>query len=462
MKIVLCVLMWIIIDTIRYIRYTMMYNKLNNYDRKKVGQSVNHANIKKYLNDLKTYPELMEDNLKDIYYGRLELEDTSFEDVCDSIYGLCGESQEYVNEIKTIIKSYQLKEKRERDRSLFKKAYLSLGHRINKTTTLKSCFLILPLHLIIRCFNKLTQILKIFMGYKHMIMKNGLKIWYSECEKSKGTPIIIINESNISKRIISELSFLKDHKKHYNVIMPEIPGITVMGKETWNPPDIDQIIDDVNDFIMYKYNLEHEVLEQEVLEQEVLEREVLEDKESIQGNNHTFGRIIDQSKVMFDRINLRGYGIGNLICAAFINKYPQHVDDFYCIEGQIFFNRGLRMRSYTESEIHNRQENILSLPPFSDLYTQYYIVKQLSLDKCYIYDLSDPTNQHIKIHMFHTKTNPRNLIIPQIEYAKKKKIPIKYHIYDDIGESDIMNQRFKKYVELKIREINEKENKFIQ
>jgi hypothetical protein len=433
MKIVLCVLLWIIMDTIRYIRYIMMYNKLNNYDRKK--ESVNHANIKKYLNDLKTYPELMEDNLKDIYYGRVELENTSFEDVCDSIYGLCGESQEYVNEIKRIIKSYQLKEKRERDRSLFKKAHLSLGHRINKTTALKSCFLILPLHLIIRCFNKLTEILKLFLGYKHMIMKNGLKIWYSEYEKSKGTPIIIINESNILKSIIPELSFLKYHKRHYNVIIPEIPGITIMGTETGNLLDIDQIIDDINDFIKYIQN-----------------QEVLEDKESIEGNN--------RSKVILERINLMGYGIGNMICAAFINKYPQHVNDFFCIEGQIFFNRGLRMRSNRESEIQNGQENILSLPSFGDLHTQYYIMKQLSLDKCYIYDLSDPTNQHIKIHMFHTKTNPRDLIIPQIEYAKKKRIPIKYHIYE--GDSEIMNQRFKKYVESKIREINENENKFIQ
>lgn len=162
-----------------------------------------------------------------------------------------------------------------------------------------------------------------------------------------------------------------------------------------------------------------------------------------------------------DKINLMGHSLGNSICAAFINKYPTCVDNFFCIEGQIFFNRGLKIYANLVQDIKDiPQQDILYVPLFHrNLYVQYYITKQIALDTCCIYDLMEPQNQHIKIHMFHAKMDDKILIVPQIDYANKKKIPIKYHIFEGNYShgSFILNETFKNYVTTKIGETCKKQ-----
>ncbi len=412
---IIILFIWTLIDFYRYVKYVIIYNKLNNVKghNEKNNENVNHTNIKKFLNDLKSFPELIEENIKDIYYGKTKLENTSFEDVCDAIYTMCAETPMYIDHIKKIVKSYQISEKNN-NRIIFKNT--TLNHRINKNTQLKSWFLILPLFLIIKCFRFFIDAYMLFLGYKYQITNNGLKIWYTIYDETKGTPLVFFHAS------VGGFSFhyssLRHYQKNYNIIMPEIPGISFT-EHSDIPPSIDMIIDDVFSFVNNFIQINH--------------------------NN---------------KINLMGHSLGNSMCAAFINKYPTHVDNFFCIEGQIFFNRGLKIYADLESDVRDiPQEDILSIPLFHrNLYVQYYIIKQVTLDTCCIYDLVDPNNQHIKIHMFHTKMDNKILIMPQIEYANKKKIPIRYYIFEGNYShgSFILNNTFKNYVTTKIKEICDK------
>lgn len=199
--------------------------------------------------------------------------------------------------------------------------------------------------------------------------------------------------------------------------MPEVPGISFT--ENYNiPPSIDQIVQDVFSFT----------------------------------NNYT----------QINQINLMGHSLGNSFCVAFINKYPTYVNNFFCIEGQIFFNRGLKIYANLQSDIADiPYKDILSIPFFyRNLFVQYYFIKQVSLDTCCIYDLAEPHNQHIKIHMFHAKMDDKILIFPQINYANKKNIPIRYHIFEGNYPhgSFVLNNTFKKYVMTKIKETYDKSN----
>lgn len=414
-------LIWVLIDFFRYIKYVTMYNKLNN-EKVTDNRKINHENVKKFLNDLKLFPEFVEDNIKDIYYGKTKLENACFEDVCDAIYYMCGETPEYVDDIKMIIKRHQIREKKNNNRIIFKNT--TLNHRINKNTPLKSWFIILPLFLIIKCFSIFINLYMLILGYRYVVTNNRLKIWFSKYDKAKGTPLVFFHSS--VGGFSFHYSLFRHYQKNYNIIMPEIPGVSFSEHSdcfgfgsNFIPPNIDQIIDDVFSFIN-QYN-------------------------------------------ETNQINLMGHSLGNSMCAAFINKYPQCVDNFFCIEGQIFFNRGLRIYADLDLDLRDiPQEDILSVPLFHrNLYVQYYIIKQLSLDTCCIYDLAQSNNQHIKIHMFHAKTDNKILIMPQIEYANKKKIPIKYHIFEGnyLHGSFVLNETFKNYVTAKIKEICDKSNK---
>jgi hypothetical protein len=72
-----------------------MLNKMNRTDSNKKATRSNKGNYdtdidnyEKLLNDLENYPELIEGNLRDMYYGKTSVEDMYREDVCDSLLDL--------------------------------------------------------------------------------------------------------------------------------------------------------------------------------------------------------------------------------------------------------------------------------------------------------------------------------------------------------------------------------------
>src|SRR5579872_1609995 len=94
-------LLWLIIDIYRYIKYIISYRRLNSHPE---YRDTNHKNIKKLLEDLRTYPDIFEDLIHDLFFNKLRLEDMNFDDVCTSIFEMIGEYEQYRDTIKKIVK----------------------------------------------------------------------------------------------------------------------------------------------------------------------------------------------------------------------------------------------------------------------------------------------------------------------------------------------------------------------
>lgn len=174
------IFIWLIIDTIRYIRYQKLYNLLNNLE---CNKALDHKNIKKYIDDLNNYPEIVEDNIKDIYYSRVSLEDMNIEDVREALYSIIGQNIRYTDDINEFIKNYKNYQK-SRGRKIFEG---TKNHKriMFKKDPIKAWFPILPLYILTNVFNWIISTYMILLGYKYHHFPDGLKIWYNKYDSKK-------------------------------------------------------------------------------------------------------------------------------------------------------------------------------------------------------------------------------------------------------------------------------------
>lgn len=418
---IMSLFIWLVIDIIRYIYYVLTYRKLNTANEQR---DTNHSNIKKILTDLNNYPDIFEDLINDLFYNRVRMEDMNFEDVCMSIYEMIGEYEEYIVYIKKLVKKFQL-----RQQTLGKQVFVSNVHhkRVrHRKHDIIAWFNILPIYLITRTGSVLVTIYMRTIGYKCYKFKNGLKIWYNKYDQKKGSPLVFFHASvgGVTVQVASLGHFSNKH----NIIMPEIPGVSFVDTHD-KPPAISEIIENVHEFILKYYIDEYSEY------------------------------IVDSSKL---KINLMGHSLGCTICSAYINKYPKHIDSFFCVEGQIFFPRAIRLCEDFITKIEDiPTEDLISVPLFHrDLYVQYFIIKRLTLDSTMIFDLSNEDNKHIKIHMYHIKDDRRLLIHPQLVYATRKNIKLIYHLFE--GEyshgSFALNNKIRKYVMNNIQKVYDDQN----
>ena len=130
--------------------------------------------------------------------------------------------------------------------------------------------------------------------------------------------------------------------------------------------------------------------------------------------------------------------------------YPKIIDNFFCVEGQIFFPRGLKIfSSFEQNALNNIIDEFFTIPFFHrDLYIQYFMYKRISLDLTSLFDLDSDDKKHIKLHMYHVKDDNIILIKPQLKYALKKKFPLTYHIFDGTYSHGafVLSNEFKQYV----------------
>jgi pimeloyl-ACP methyl ester carboxylesterase len=283
----------------------------------------------------------------------------------------------------------------------------------------------------------------LILGYTCYISKNNIRIWHNNYDQKKGYPLVFFHAS--VGGLAFQFSVFKHFHENYNIIMPEIPGVSFI--DTIDPPpDINDIVDDVNDFIKnysgYIQKIEYNIKQ---TEDKQTEDKQIEDKK------------IEDNEL---KINLMGHSLGNSICTAFINKYPKLIDNFFCVEGQIFYHRSMKIFSdFYNNAMELPWNDLLTVPLFHrDLYVQYFMLKRLSIDNCCIYDLNDEDNKHIKIHMYHILSDTKIQIKPQLEYAKKKNIPVVYHLFEDDYShgSFAFNSKFRNYVITNVLEIYKK------
>ena len=391
MLLVVLIIIWFIIDLIRYFYYIKSCDIINNYT---FTRTLNHTNIVKMLEDMKKYPDVLKNTIEHIFYSSVRLEDMNFSDVCNSLLNLVNNDKQYIDTIGIMVSDLQKYEKQVNNRSIF------MGNTYHKRmynnyTDIKSWFFILPLYLLTTFLRILIHRYMICIGYKQCTTKNGIKIWYSDYDAIKGDIVVFFHSS--LGGTVTQYNLLWYFFKEYNIIMPEIPGISFIWlQKSHYPPTIDNITDDVNDFIGTYYK-----------------------------NSDT-----EQYNISPPKVNIIGHSIGSTICSAYLNKYPNNIDNFFCIEGQIFFNGSVKVYELFNSDLSKLDFfEMLSVPLFHRyLYTQFFIHRYIHPDKCCIYDLNEDNNKHIKIHMFHVNNDTTVYIKPQIDYAFNKKIPVSYYI----------------------------------
>lgn len=402
---IIIILSLLFIEITRYIRYMTAYSILNN---DQPVRDTNYNNNKIMIQDIKKNLTIIENLLTDIYFSKQKLENMGYEDVHNTLYELfkCDKNTEYKNDVDTIFNNLHKK---------YKFRHGIFHHRLcSKPKTIKAIFPILPIYIITRSIWLLVIGYMKIIGYRYYILDNGLKIWYSPYDEKKGTPIVFFHPS------VGGLSFQYTLLRHFhnthNIILPEIPGISFMDSHDV-PLKISDIVESTHKFITEYY---------------------------------TPNELKDGSHYKVNKINLMGNSLGCSICGAYINAYPLSIDNFFCIEGLIFYPRALHIfESFEKNLTDIPLAEIPYIPLFHrELYVQYFMYKRLNLDHISIFELNSNNNRHIKIHMYHVMNDDKILIKPQLEYARFKKIPLKYHIFDGNFNhgSFFLSNEFKNYV----------------
>lgn len=392
-------IIWLLIDIARYIKYCNIYHKLNITEN---NISLDRKKVNKFLLDLEN-EEIFENIIIDTYYSKVKLQDMNYDDVCDSIYDILFRNPLYVDNIKRIVKRHQ-------HNAMEKGTMIFNSNKIHdrfkfKRNKIQSWFTILPIYLITKSFDIIVKYYMKTIGYQCNI-SNNIRIWYNKYDPVKGTPLVFFHPA--VGGVSSQFAILKILYDSFNIIMPEISGLSFV--ESDNPPlNVNEVVDIVIGFVnQYEKNYN------------------------------------------IKKINIMGHSMGNIFCSGVINKYPELVNNFFCIEGQIFCAGAIGIYSYFESDIYDMPFIDLLLYPLlnRDLFLQYYLIKCVSIDICFIYDLNDNNNKHINIYMFHVKNDNKIRSDPQIRYAVLKNIPIKYHLFEGNYQhgSFVTNNAIKHYI----------------
>jgi len=385
---------WIFIDIMRYIRYCVLLSRLNKWKR---PISQHHTNIRKCLSDLIHYPQLTEKMFEDFFYGNHKLENIMHSELYDSMCRLYCEKKEYTKKIKNIIqKSKEYFEKMGRNILVGTKPINRIKAYHEK---LDSWFCPLPIFLIKMIYYALFCMYMYRSGYRQTILKDGIKIWDNGYDTSKGTPLLFFHCSiGGASLYVSMLKYLSGTK---NMIIVEYPGLSFYYFEDM-PPTIDQMVHQIIEFIRLSYRIE--------------------------------------------KINIMGHSAGSIICNHIINSNPEMVENYFCIEGSLTFYRTLTMYDDLRRGVLDQPISyIMTMPLFQrNIYVQFFIKRLICYDS-FVYDLNN-TRSHIQIHLFHAKHDKRINIMAQIEYAKLKRIPLKYYIFTDEHMdhgSFILNEKFR-------------------
>lgn len=381
------------IDIIRYIKYCAIYSKLNGWKRPFAPCP---KNVYKSLSDMLDFPKIAENTFKDVFYGRDKLEHVMRTELYDSMHLMYYKKKAYIRMLERVIS---------KSKKYFDKMGIDVfqGHRsYNRikfyTDSLDTWFIPLPLFLIKVAYYSIFYVYMHHMGYRHAVLHNGIKIWDNGYDKLKGKPLVFFHCSVGGASLY--IMMLNHMTISHNIIVVEYPGISFYYFED-SPPMVEEVVDCVVDFIRLRTD---------------------------------------------GQINIMGHSIGSIICNQLINRYPQMVDNYFCIEGLLFFYRTLKIYADMRNGIYDQPISYsLMLPLFQrNLYAQFFI-KRLICSDSFIYDLKDERS-HITVHVFHAESDQRIDVRSQIEYAKLKNIPIKYHLFKD-GQMDhgafILNGRFR-------------------
>lgn len=414
---VLLIICYLIIEFVRYVRYLKIYRMLNDigrYDssaptaaRKYHSKDFDGSkdNYSLLLTDLENHPDLITDNLCDLYMGHTDPQNMNYDDACECLYDMTERDPTHIAQIKRVLKNYIKYQKKNKVSVLKSKNHIP---RLElRRSDIKAWFKPLPLYLAITIYDALVFWYMRNLGLKSYSFR-GMDIWTNGYDPKKGNPLVFFHAS--IGGITLQIAAIQKYMDSYNLVMPNIPGMNFYdsGKV---PLSLYGVADRALAFMQTEYS-----------------------------SKFTYG---DRS------IDVMGHSLGNNFCCGIINRHPNIVNRFFCVEGQIFFHRSLKV--YTEFEIDALNlpiTEILSYPLLHrDLYAQFFIQRLVKADEAFLYEVS---HNGPYIYMFHTETDKKFLINAQLKYADIKELPLIYHVFKSRSSkshgSFILDKNFREYV----------------
>lgn len=366
-----------------------MLNAIDRYDDCHDKQSGNsqkcrshNHNYSMLLDDLEEHPELITDNLCDFYMGNTDLSSMSYDGACDALYDIVERDPMHIKQIKRIFKKYKsYQEDCGIDVFTNSKPIPRLEFR---RSDIKAWFQPLPLYLAITLYDHIVTAYMHSLGLELSSFR-GIDVWTNGYDPERGNPIIFFHAS--VGGITMQIGPIVKYMSKFNLIMPNIPGMNF--SDTGEVPmTLTAVAKRMRDFVRTAYSSDF---------------------------NYD------------DRcVDLMGHSIGNSYCCATINRYPEFARRFFCVEGQIFFHRSMKVYAEFETDpLTLPIADILSYPLLHrDMYAQFMIQRCVKANEVFIHEIGD-----LDVYMFHTETDKKFLINAQLKYADVKELPVYYHIY---------------------------------
>jgi hypothetical protein len=366
--------------------------------------SKDHKNIKQLLNDFNCHPEIMISNIKNFFVEKPNYNKMNQKDVGYGFLSLIDNISSYRDDVKitfTICKKIIKKKKK-------MVAFESPSRKHNfyyKKMKLKIPFVPLIIKIIPDISKTIFYNYKTMSNYKFYHYTNNIRIWYKPYDINKKQPIIFysyfMNFYNINNQLLELL------EKKYNLIIPEL--ITPSHYTIQNLPNsISDINETIYDFLTNKYDLN-----------------VVYDEKNILRNSDL--------KVVL----LGNGGISNNICCNMINKYPNIITNYFCINGQILPHKFLDYYLNLSNEI-TKHKNIGFFNQEQLLIYEYLHKKCLSIITDTLYESHD-----VKIYTYTTLKHSK-----QFKYSNIKKDKFKYfettYINVDNDEYLFEQEKFRK------------------
>lgn len=428
---IISLMCYIIIELLRYVRYIKLYRKLSDV---KQTRDMNHNNVKSFFKsfDGKNI-SLFGDNIGDMYNNQVRLCDIKYSDACESLYDMLGRNDIYIDKIKQHTKNYQIYMKRNKNVDVLTGKYLYNRIKWGRDK-LKSWFMVLPIYLITKCYAYIIHMYMIhILGYECYGCKNGMLIWHNGYDKKRGRPIIYLHASVGGISIM--VSMIRHFRNKHNIILPEIPGLSFI--ETNNaPPTVTQIADDIHSFIITQYNIINNNDNGTIMNDNTFTTCDNESCETIYSERDDESYIKEDGNVLDGEdkfmIDVMGHSLGNNIACGIINRYPGMINNFYCVEGYIFPHGALNSYRYFNYDLCELPRHTWLMTPlmYRNLWVQYFVKRNITLDECFLYNLNGRRYRHINIYMFHIQNDYLFRIDKQLTYARLNRYNINYKIFN--------------------------------
>ena len=384
-------LLYVVAELIGIVRYLLTYIRLNS--KFNGGDKIKGLYVKEFLKDMK---ELDYDLLdfEGLFYNKIKSKDMRKDKVIQCLSEMVNNGKYDPKVIKRIESHVSHVENKHSVN--FRNVNLHVSNKRIKWNRMpiKSWYTPLALQFAKSCVRAYVDYKLEHYGYELTELRKGYTIWTNGFDKSKGKPIVFFHCS--VGGLIFYNHILKNFGSQYNLILPEVPGMS-WRNYTDDPPQMSEMVDMVVDFI---------------------------------DNNKKYAN----NKV--DTFSVAGHSFGCNVAASMVNRHEDRVENLMIIEGSVFFPGTIKNYHEFDRDIWDYAEipinDLITVPLFyRDLYTQYYFMRSFVVLENMLFGLTSLENDsNRKIHFVYSGSDRKIDHESQLKYINMKNIQCSYSIFE--------------------------------